>query len=667
MLASRSRSRSRTADTAPSRGTDVSANPNSDSRLSPAPSSTSPTPSPTLPDSKDHKPHDMISTVTRQSPATPLAIPAQSENTTFQQRIDNQDDDDRSSSLSELEDVADDQLDTASAHLVDQESEYDTEAETERLERTPQKLNAPLNNNSLPEKSPSKLAQEILADDSSTPTAVSNDAILADQQIGSPANGDFDTNGIELDHSETPSRKRKRSESAVSSLSDTDEPLAKRSHSQRYKDASAMSSTETLVNKPPPSADHDDESGDQDPEAAVTTEKDAEAETQEPVAPPRGRKGRKGKRKGRRAAGDDVDVNGDEQVVQEEPEPVEEEEEDSNRDEEIARKRLALEAFSKIEKDFASFRERHINQQLQQISQELDLLRLPSSSHPEFLAQLRCIDHYRDEKIRHQNVLFKFKHDALQVRTVCERQQLHSQYFQEVRNTRERTLEECYRNLYAIQKDRRRWGADDANYAHMYQPKRAQQIAQQTSYNLEVSILSGIAKHVGFPAAPELSTLPPDDVDSDFKLMKIPDRPLHPRISLRDTEREAIDRTFYEQNPWANPPLAPTMMQAQAFATPGGPNRIVSNGSTIDVNVLSAPTSQNPTPQNRDLEGGHMAKLPHQVDSSPLASSGGTIPSVLSATTFSTSALHGVDGKDTPTVPPPALSISVGGGNRLVQ
>jgi hypothetical protein len=164
---------------------------------------------------------------------------------------------------------------------------------------------------------------------------------------------------------------------------------------------------------------------------------------------------------------------------------------------------------------------RHIKQQLAQITHELDLLRQPTSTHPEYLANLKCIDDYRDEKIRYQDVLFKLKHGALQVRTVSERQQMHSQYFQEVRDAREKTLEECYEKLYAIQKDRRRWGADDANYAHLYQPKRATQIAHQTAYNLEVSILSGIAKHVGFPAAPVLPTLQTVDIDSDFKIMRV--------------------------------------------------------------------------------------------------------------------------------------------------
>jgi hypothetical protein len=497
----------------------------------------------------------MISTVTRQSSATSFEMPAQTDHTIFQQSSAVQDDDDRSSSLSELDEGADDQLDAASNdQLLEHESDYDTEAETEFLERTPQKLNVPLNNTMAPEKSPSKLAQELIADDSITPTANGHDIHLAEHRDASPSKDMPQSNGVDLDPEESPSRKRKRSESDVSSLSDTDQPLAKRSQSARYQGASAMSSTETLVNKPS-TVEQEEDSGEQGPDGVATADHDQEVGALEPSAPVKGRKGRKGKRKGRRAAGDDVDGNPEDQMALDEQEAADEEEEDSNRDEEsehaptmrienfivlthaVAKKRLAIDAFSKIEREFAAFREkyvhnasagacmlmdiRHIKQQLQLISQELDLLRQPSSTHPEFMAQLRCVDDYRDDKVKHQDVLFNFKHGALQVRTVSERQQLHSQYFQEVRDIREKTLEECYKNLYAIQKDRRRWGADEANYAHMFQPKRAQQISQQCSYNLEVSVLSGVAKHVGFPSAPVLPTLHADDVDSDFKLMKV--------------------------------------------------------------------------------------------------------------------------------------------------
>ena len=315
----------------------------------------------------------MISTVTRQSSATPLELPAQADDNVTQHQTNMQDDsDDRSSSLSELED-ADGELDAASAdQLIDHESEYDTEAETERLERTPQKLNVPLTS-AQPEKSPSKLAQELTADDSSTPTANGHDITEADGEGESPSKTLFLSNGHDRDQEESPSRKRKRSESVVSSLSDTDEPLAKRAQSARQQAASAVSSTETLVEKIDP-VEPEEETVEADADEPAAAEQDQEAEAPEPTIPVKGRKGRKGKRKGRRAANDDIDLNGDDVAAQEEQD-LDEEEEDSNRDEEsecathrtiegvmltslVAKKRLAIDEFVKIEKEFTAFREK---------------------------------------------------------------------------------------------------------------------------------------------------------------------------------------------------------------------------------------------------------------------------------------------------------------------
>jgi hypothetical protein len=141
--------------------------------------------------------------------------------------------------------------------------------------------------------------------------------------------------------------------------------------------------------------------------------------------------------------------------------------------------------------------------------------------HQEYQLQLRCIDERRDEKIRYEDTIFRYKFEALKVKTVAERTQLHSQFVQDVREIRDRWLERCYQDLYALQKDRRRWGADETNYNYLYNPKRPQQIQQQTAYNVEVSILSGIAKHVGFPAAPDISGLQSEEVDADFRAMTV--------------------------------------------------------------------------------------------------------------------------------------------------
>jgi hypothetical protein len=43
----------------------------------------------------------------------------------------------------------------------------------------------------------------------------------------------------------------------------------------------------------------------------------------------------------------------------------------------------------------------------------------------------------------------------------------------------------------------------------------------QTAYNKEVSILSGIAKYVGFPAAPDVQGVNKSELDEDFEKMGV--------------------------------------------------------------------------------------------------------------------------------------------------
>ena len=164
---------------------------------------------------------------------------------------------------------------------------------------------------------------------------------------------------------------------------------------------------------------------------------------------------------------------------------------------------------------------RLFDDRIAQLSYELQLLRQPNCMHPDYLAQLRCVDERRKERIHYENTLFRYKQKALGIRLRAEHSQLHSQYFQEVREIRDKALERCGKFLYDIQKGRRRWGASESDYTHMYQPRRSRQLQQQAAYNLEVSILSGVAKHVGFPAAPEMKGANPSEVDEDFQNMRV--------------------------------------------------------------------------------------------------------------------------------------------------
>ena len=164
---------------------------------------------------------------------------------------------------------------------------------------------------------------------------------------------------------------------------------------------------------------------------------------------------------------------------------------------------------------------RLFDDRIAQFSHELQLLRQPDCTHPEYLAQLRCVDERRRERITYENTLLRYKQKALGVRLRAEHSQLHSQYFQEVREIRDKALERCGKFLYDIQKGRRRWGASDSDYTYLYQPKRSRQLQQQAAYNLEVAILSGVAKYVGFPAAPEMKGADSSEVEEDFRSMRV--------------------------------------------------------------------------------------------------------------------------------------------------
>jgi hypothetical protein len=161
------------------------------------------------------------------------------------------------------------------------------------------------------------------------------------------------------------------------------------------------------------------------------------------------------------------------------------------------------------------------DEQIAQHERELEMLKQPNCAHPEFLAMIKCIDDRRAEKIAYETRLLEYKQKNLEIITAAERHQMHSQYFQSVRHVREEVLEECNQRVFELQKGRRSLGCDDKQYMIRLPEKRSDQIRHQTAYNLEVSILSGVAKYVGFPAAPDISAARPLDVDDDLRAMKV--------------------------------------------------------------------------------------------------------------------------------------------------
>lgn len=149
------------------------------------------------------------------------------------------------------------------------------------------------------------------------------------------------------------------------------------------------------------------------------------------------------------------------------------------------------------------------------------MLDAKNPTHPEYLRQLECIGRYRDTKIKYEQTLFQYRMKALLNKSLAERAQAHSTFFQRTRDIREKHSSAISKQFYSIQHDR--FKTDEISPQHYipFPTRRSQQIAHQTAYNQEVSVMAGVAKYVGFPAAPALSAARPSELDEDLEKMGV--------------------------------------------------------------------------------------------------------------------------------------------------
>lgn len=187
----------------------------------------------------------------------------------------------------------------------------------------------------------------------------------------------------------------------------------------------------------------------------------------------------------------------------------------------VEKKRIALGQLSDIEKQFAAFRDRLYDERMEQLNREEAMLRQENPNHPEYLAMMQCIDAQRDEKVRIAEKLREFEFQTLKISAIAKRSQILTQYQQEVRELREKKLEELGNKWYDIQHDRRSYAGSVPDYALRFPQNREQQIRNQVAYSNEVSILSGVARYVGFPAAPPMAAATASEQEEDFRAMVV--------------------------------------------------------------------------------------------------------------------------------------------------
>lgn len=149
------------------------------------------------------------------------------------------------------------------------------------------------------------------------------------------------------------------------------------------------------------------------------------------------------------------------------------------------------------------------------------MLRSDNPTHPDYLAMMHCVNARRDERLRIADRELEFKIEAAERWAVARRSQVHSQFFQAIRESRERILAELGQHWYDIQHERRKNANNVPEYGIRFPKNPAQRIRNALSYNREVSILSGIAKYEGMPAAPDMQGASSQELEDDFDAINV--------------------------------------------------------------------------------------------------------------------------------------------------
>ncbi|KAL9635313.1 MAG: hypothetical protein Q9164_003536 [Protoblastenia rupestris] len=500
--------------------------------------------------------------------------------------------DERSSSLSEIgETTANCDLDTV-VHTNDNGEANDTEAETERLEDTPLKRRRHQNVVLTAEK------RVYSSRSSPSGTAVLNGQLQQTSDISSLE----DSSEEGLDHRSLTSSPRKRKR-----LSLEDESISSRPSANGNKGPSSNSLSPSLTSN---TAEATSEQALQEDNIVGSGTEGLQR------TPTKKQKSKTGKRKEKKTptlentqvdtaigrveevnaidGGENVYSNGEDVEIEDLGDA---ELDNAGKDEEgLLKKKSALDSLTALEKCFATLRDKLFDERLASANEELVLLQRPGFAHPELLAMKEAVDQRRDEKIRYQRTHLRYKLQSLQKESVATKHQALSQYMQTVREVRDRSLDQLNKEFYQIQRERRSVEGDVPDFMYTFTDKRSKQITQQTAYNVEVSVLSGVAKHVGFPAAPRIRIARPNELDEDMQNMGIvlqPPQLLQTRQpQLRASYSTAANprqtpavEDFLERNAWANPHHSAHYQQRQQI------HRQVSNLSRVST-PSSTPAAQ---------------------------------------------------------------------------
>ncbi|KAL2758828.1 hypothetical protein ACRALDRAFT_1061919 [Sodiomyces alcalophilus JCM 7366] len=470
----------------------------------------------------------------------------------------------------------------------------DTEAETERLHDTPRSERhrdvtaRQYSDTQIFQNTPSKLQKTYSIVD----VAGDGDDDLSDHDIVSMLSsrrgettptikpGKLVETTPELD-SQDSAENKKRKRSLGAEQSDSDQPLRKRT--------SSMATADRAKHITPREDGEEDDEHSTQPSGNITGAESGIEDAQElppPVGKPKTSRGpaspskksttkkkatRNGaKRKTENREDEEVDTHEEGAAVEESEQQAEDraaaeaeqEAEAAARDaEELERKQAALEEWNELEAKFGLFRERLYKDRLEHLEMEEQSLQADPPTHSEYLLMKQCLDERLEARLQQINKENELVMAALERVSIARKAQIWNQFYQGVREKRGQYLEELNREWFMTQ-NARRSAHSVPEYGIHFPADQAQRTRNAVAYNTEVSYLSGLAKHEGFPAVPPIRGASGAEIEEDLEAMRrfahLPQRPPaqpsenYQAVSLGGTLGPAGEQ-FLKNTPWANP------------------------------------------------------------------------------------------------------------------
>ncbi|BFZ62151.1 hypothetical protein YB2330_003233 [Saitoella coloradoensis] len=263
-------------------------------------------------------------------------------------------------------------------------------------------------------------------------------------------------------------------------------------------------------------------------------------------------------------------------------------------DERAQTRNEARDLLTELETKFAKLRDQLFKETLSDLDKDIEMVN--DGTHPELVLQMELIADNRAKRLKLADATKRFciqnirnEHDAMEYHA-------RMQFIQEKAKLRQSMITEISAKWFQVHRERRVLDMPVPEFGYQVPDRRSTQLKQRRAYDLEVMILTGLKKYIGFPAAPDVSGATNEEAMSDVDAIRAAPAPAvyqthysgYPRT--HDSYMQPSMNTYQPQQQ-----NYPQMHQMQHIVPPpvaAVHHQYASPGSAHYAPMLSRPVSQ---------------------------------------------------------------------------